>query len=261
MTIVVLDQDGRYAPDCPAWLADSGQDLWLVTGRAGEYPGFAGVRVVERYAQSAAVELAVLEVAGRGGVRAVIALDPVDQVRAGGLRDHLGLPGQTRDTALALADSVALDDLLATAGIGATPREEVRRVADLYWWAHRWGYPLAVRPRRGPDRSVIAEIADEVALRALVTGGLLPDDPAVVPSLTVEPVAVGERHRGPGPGVTDALPAALPADPGHPYAVEAVRAKDGDWLVHTVAYDPGARSARVLVRAQAGLDPESAEVV
>ncbi|MDH6577346.1 hypothetical protein [Kitasatospora sp. MAP5-34] len=262
MSIVVLDPDGRYAADCPNWLADSGRSLVLLTGRAGEYPGFSAVRVVRRYAESAAVETTVLDLARQGGVSAVVALDPADQIRAGGLRDHLGLAGQSRDTALALADGVAAQDLLARAGVPATRREEVRRVADLYWWAHQWGYPLAVRRRRAAGRPVgaelaeLAELADEAALRAFVAGGFLPDDPSVVPSLTVEPLTTGERHHGPGLAVTDAVLAALPSDPGHPYAVEAVREAGGDWLVHGLGYHPAARPARALVRAQAGLDPE-----
>ncbi|GAA2149073.1 hypothetical protein GCM10009760_41870 [Kitasatospora kazusensis] len=264
MSIVILDPDGRHAPDYPGWLADSGRELRLLTGRAGEYAGFAEVRVVPRYALSAAVETGVLALARGGGVSAVVALDPADQIRAGGLRDFLGLPGQGRDAALALADSVEARAVLARAGVGVVRREEVRRVADLYWWAHQWGYPLVVRPRRGHAGQAPAELADEAGLRAFVRDRM-PADPSVVPSLTVEPRTDGERHHGPGLPVTDAALAALPRHPGHPRAVEAVREADGRWLVLGVGYRPDARPARALVRAQAGLapeptDPDSTEV-
>ncbi|MEU3609662.1 hypothetical protein AB0E83_30105 [Streptomyces sp. NPDC035033] len=255
MTLVVLDPDGRHAAGCPGWLADAGEELHLVTGRAGVHPGFARVSVVERYGRGAGAETAVLDAASRTPVRAVVALAPEDQIRAAGLRERLGLPGQSRKAALALADSVAAHALLARAGVATTPLAEVRRVADLYWWAHRWGYPLAVRPRRGPDRAVIAELADEAALRATVAGGLLPSDPAVVPSLTVEPAVTGEVRREAGPPL-----AGLPADPGHPYVVETVRGPEGDPLVRAVRYAPELRPARELVRAQAGAGPLSPEV-
>ncbi|MGM9381514.1 hypothetical protein [Streptomyces antibioticus] len=257
MTLVVLDPDGRYAAECPGWLADTADELHLITGRAGLHPGFARVTVVERYDRGTAAELAVLDTAARTPVRAVIALAPVDQVRAAGLRERLGLPGQSREAALVLADSVAAHTLLTRAGIPTTPRAEVRRVADLYWWAHRWGYPLAVRPRRGTDRPVIAELPDEAALRAAVAGGLSPADPALVPSLTVEPAVTGEVRREEGLP----LDGVLPADPGHPYAVETVRGPDGRRLVHAVRYDPEARPARELVRAQAGIGARFPEVV
>lgn len=266
MSIVVLDPDGRTARDCPAWLADAGRDLTLVTGRVvtaagfARFPGFAGfaeIRTVRRYARSAAVETAVLEVARGRGVSAVVALDPVDQIRAGGLRDHLGLPGQSRDAALVLADAVESLAALARAGVPTVRREEVRRPADLYRWAHRWGYPLVVRGRRGA-RAVVADLADEAALRVFIRT-VMPGDPNVVASLTVEPRAGGERHHGPGLPVTDAALAALPADPGHPCAVAAVREADR-WLVHDAGYRPAVRPARELVRAQAGLDPDRTEV-
>ncbi|RNL72755.1 hypothetical protein [Streptomyces sp. I6] len=256
MTLVVLDPDGRYAAGCPGWLADAGEELHLVTGRAGVHPGFARVSVVERYERGTGAELAVLAAAARTPVRAVVAIAPGDQIRAAGLRERFGLPGRSREAALALADSVAAHALLARAGIATTPRAEVRRVADLYWWAHQWGYPLAIRRRRGPDRPVIAEPGDEAALRAAVAGGLLPADPAVVPGLTVEPAVTGEVRRD----VDLPLAGALPADPGHPYVVETVRGPDGDRLVHAVRYAPEARPARALVRAQAGIDPRPSEV-
>ncbi|KDN83877.1 hypothetical protein [Kitasatospora cheerisanensis] len=250
MTLVVLDPDGRYAADCPAALADAGQDLWLVTGAAGPRPGFAQVTVVERYEHGAAVELAVLDAAARTEVRALIALDPVDQVRAAGLREHLGLPGQRPAAAQALADPITAGELLAAAGIATTPREEVRRIADLYLWAHRWGYPLTVRRRLAAGHPVLVELADEAALRAAVAGGLLPYDPAQVAALTVEPPPAGPVEVADG----EPLAGVLPADPGHPYTVETVRAPDGGRPVHAVHYRPAARPVRELLRAQAGLD-------
>ncbi|GFH35738.1 hypothetical protein [Streptomyces pacificus] len=257
MTLVVLDPDGRYAAGCPRWLADAGEELHLVTGRAGAHPGFAEVSVVERYEQGAGAELAVLASAARRPVRAVVAIAPGDQLRAACLRERFGLPGRTREAALALADSMAAHALLARARIATTPRAEVRRVADLYWWAHQWGYPLVIRRRRGPDRPVVAEPADEAALGAAVAGGLLPADPAAVPSLTVEPALMVEPRRD----VDLPLPGALPVDPGHPYVVETVRGPDGDRRVHAVRYAPESRPARALVRAQAGIDPLSSEVL
>ncbi|WP_441246983.1 hypothetical protein [Kitasatospora sp. McL0602] len=259
MTVAILDPDGRYAAEYPGWLADSGRSLTLLTGAPVTHPGYAEVRVVERYARSAAVETAVLELARSVGVSAVVALDPADQIRAGGLRDHLGLAGQSRDAAVALADSVEAAELLTRAGVPTVRRERVRRVTDLYRWAHAWGYPLVVRRRRGADRPVVAELADEAALRAFADGGM-PADPSAVPSLTVEPRADGELHHGPGLPVTDAALAALPADPGHPCAVAAVRDGSGAWAVHSAHYQPAARPARALVRAQAGLAPDPTEV-
>ncbi|AUG75058.1 hypothetical protein CFP65_0072 [Kitasatospora sp. MMS16-BH015] len=251
MSLVILDPDGRHAADYPAWLGDSGLPLRLVTNRPVAHPGYAEVTVVERYARGPGVELAVLGYARYGQLTALIALDPADQVRAGGLRDHLGLPGQGRTAALLLADAMTAHDALARAGVPVARRAELRRVADLHWWAHHWGYPLVVRARRGPDRPVLGALPDEAALRCFAAGPVFPDNPAVVPALTVEPLAAPV----PAPAELDAaVVAALPADCGHPYTVTAVRVGT-HWLVHDLRYDPTARSARALARSQAGLAP------
>ncbi|MER5641338.1 hypothetical protein ABT095_30885 [Kitasatospora sp. NPDC002227] len=251
MSLVVLDPDGRHAADYPAWLSDAGLPLRLVTGTPVDHPGYAEIRVVERYERSAEAERAVLDLASRCQVSALVALAPGDQLRAGGLRDHLGLLGQGRAAALPLADAMEAQAVLLAAGVPVARRAAVRRVSDLYWWAHKWGYPLAVRPRRGDRRAVLAELGDRAALRAFAAGPVLPEDPGLVPSLTVEPLA----EPAPAPAcLAAAVEAALPVDAGHPYSVTAVRSGE-NWLVHDVRYDPAAHSARALARAQAGLAP------
>ncbi|MFE9255793.1 hypothetical protein [Streptomyces sp. NPDC006879] len=249
MTVVVLDRPpATGALPYAEWLAGSGRDLVLLTGTPGPRPGFTEVHVMARYAVTAAVETTVLALARRSPVTAVVALDPADQLRAGALRDLLGVPGQSRDTARLLLDPIASADVLRRSGIPVVRRAEVRRVLDLYRYGHEWGYPLVVRRRRAAGRRVLAVLEDEAALRSFVRGGLTSGRAGSVPDLTVEPPCPGARHVGPGLAVTDAALAALPVEPGHPRVVEAVRA-DGDWLIDGVRYEP-AEDPRAQVRAQ-----------
>ncbi|MDF5753552.1 hypothetical protein [Spongiactinospora sp. TRM90649] len=258
MSIVILDRPGRPLLPYPQWLDAA---PLLLTGRprpAVNRTGYGGLRFLTGLGFTAETETAVRDLAARGQVTAIVAVDPADQVRAGGLRDLLGLPGQPKDAALPLSDPVAARALLRRAGIPVVRRAGVRRVCDLYWYAHRWGYPLLVRRRRAPDRPVVAELRDEKELRAFATGRL-PVDAALVPDLTVESPVRGVRHRGPGIAVTDAALALLPDTPGHPCAVEAVRAVAGDWLIDTIHYDPRGASTRAAVRAQAALPAAARE--
>ncbi|MFD5496348.1 hypothetical protein ACFWH4_26490 [Streptomyces sp. NPDC127091] len=263
MTAVVLHRSGTGTlPPCPEWLAVLGRDPVLVTdvpgtGVPGAPAGYSEVRHVGRYA-SADAETTVLDLARHRTVTAVLALHPADQVRAGALRDALGLPGQTRDEALVLVDAVAAHALLGRAGVPVTERADVRRILDLYRAAHVWGYPLAVRRRRTPGREVVAVLRDETGLRAFARGGLTDGPVAAVPGLMVEPYGAQERHEGPGLPVTDAVSAVLPPDPGHPYVVEAVRRPGGAWRVDGVRYRPG--DPRAQVRAQAAAAARAVEV-
>ncbi|RBQ14585.1 hypothetical protein DP939_39810 [Spongiactinospora rosea] len=257
MSIIVLDRPGRPLLPYPRWLDAAPILLTDRPAPAVDDTGYGGVRFLTGLGFAAA-ETAVRDLAARGQITAIVAVDPADQVRAGGLRDLLGLPGQSRDAALPLADPVAARALLRRAGVPVVRRAGVRRVCDLYWYAHRWGYPLLVRRRRAPDRPAVAELRDERELRAFAAGRL-PVDPALVPDLTVESPVRGARHHGPGIAVTDAALALLPDTPGHPRAVEAVRTAAGDWLVDTVHYDPRGASTRAAVRAQAALSAAAQE--
>ena len=285
-TVLVLDRPGGPRPPYPEWLRDAGRDLVLLTGRPGDGggrpEGYAEAWFLPAYATSAEAELRALDLARRTRVGAIVAIDPADLVRAAGLRDLLDLPGQRKESALAFADSVRTGELLRRAGVPVVHREQVRRVADVYWHAHAWGYPLRIRQRREHGRPVVAELRDEAEARACVAAPLI-TDPEAVPSLTVERLVRGERHRVLGtvdarggwrlstadgsahPELTSVARSALtalPAAPGYPYLVEVLRTDRGEWLVDTVT-DAGAvagaghTALRALVRQQAGLDVPS----
>jgi len=278
MTVVVLDGGTGPLPPYPGWLRDAGDAPVLLTGRApaGVVGAYAEVRSFPGYATAADVERCVLDLARRGVVSAIVATATTDLVRAGALRDHLGLPGQGRDGALAFADPVQARRRLLRAAVPAVPVGEVRRVSDLYWYAARWGYPLRIRRRREPPWPTVAVLRDEADVRAFCRGDVFPT-PEAVPRLLAEPAPAGERRRvgaGPpdvsGPGGPDtprrlavaaAARAALPGWSGYPYAVDLVRAPGGDWLVDTTGPDLDDPTVhRAAVRAQAGLPAREREV-
>ncbi|MET7479665.1 hypothetical protein ABZT17_35610 [Streptomyces sp. NPDC005648] len=262
MTLVVLHRACLGPLPYGRWLADAGTELVVVTDRQARFEA-AEVHCTGSFG-TAAAELAVLEVSARRRLTAVVALHPDDQIRAGSLRDHLGLPGQTRDEAVVGVDAIRAAQLLGAASVPVVPRAPAATIPDLYRAAHLWGYPLVVRRRRGPERPVLAELTDEAALRAFARGGIAEGDTAATAGLTVGPAVTGPRHHGPGNPVTDAALAVLPATPGHPLEVEAVRDAQGTWRVDTVRGAGGTDRARELVRAQAALEPayrHSVEVV
>lgn len=250
--IIVLDPPGGAQPPYVDWLA--GEDLVLVTGRpAGDVDteGYAEVRCVPDYASSATVELAVLELAATAEVSALVATATPDLVRAGALRAHLGIPGPGRAAATVFADPVATRQSLLAAGVPVVPAGPVLRVADLYWYRHRWGGgALRVRRRRAPGWPTAAILRDDADLRAFTAAGLAPSLVSV-PSLLVEPYHDGDESTV--STVDDSLArdalAALPTTPGDNYRVNVRHTATGDRLVDTVE-SAGGRDA---VLAQAGL--------
>ncbi|MET9075388.1 hypothetical protein [Streptomyces sp. NPDC004232] len=262
MTLIVLHRAALGALPYGRWLADAGRDLVLVTEPeavdllGGQRGAWAETHVVPRFAVTAEAERTVLAVAVRRQVSAVVALHPGDQVRAGSLRSHLGLPGQSRDEALVGADTLRADELLSSAGVPVVRRAAAGRVPDLYRAAHSWGYPLVIRPLRGAERPVVAELSDEDDLRVFARDGLATGHPTATAGLTVEPLTAGPRHHGLGTPATDAALAVLPGGPGHPLGVAAVRDERGVWRVDSVRYEGHLGPGRERVRAQAGLPAE-----
>ncbi|MFL6122602.1 hypothetical protein [Actinophytocola sp.] len=256
MTIIILDRHPGGPPPYADWLADAGEDLVLITNHpATDVDGYAEVRYIPDHGSSA--ELAVLELAATTTVSALVATATPDLVRAGALRDHLGIEGQGRAAATVLADPVAMRQRLRAAGVPTIPAGAVQRVSDLYWYRHRWGGgPVRVRRRKDPGWPTAAILRDERDLRAFTANGLTPNL-ITVPSLLVEPDLAGSRHVVHGSTqdgrklVRDAL-SALPCGPELPYRVEILRAETGAWLVDTVD-SAVATDHRAVVREQAGL--------
>lgn len=241
MTIVILDRFPGPLPPYAEWLHDAGADLVLVTERAD----------VDGYAAVLPEAAAVLDLAKTRQINAIVATAGADLVRAGALRDRLGVPGQGRESARVFTDPLAMRGLLARHGVPTVPCGPVRRVSDL----RRWGFPVRVRERRPPSWPTVAVLRDEAELRAYAAGGLARD-------LMVEPVLdVSRRLAGPEHAT---LLSTMDFVLTYPRIVHGLRSATGEWLVDTVAcdVDPATASAethRAAVRAQAGLGSMSHE--
>lgn len=114
--------------------------------------GFEGkyevVEKFEGFRRNGNVELRALELAERYPIRHVLATSEYDLVRAGRLRDRLGLSGQGEASAMAFRDKVLMKDL-AKEVVDVPRYQRVRSVADLHDFIQRVGYPVVVKPVDG----------------------------------------------------------------------------------------------------------------
>jgi hypothetical protein len=288
MAILVLDRSTGPLPPYGRWLGDSAQDVVLFTARSRrdiaehDSGGLTEVRHIKRYVTGAEADIEALRLAQRTELSAIVATASDDAIRAGALRDHLRLGGQGREDAIVLADLPALRQRLNEAGISTMPCGLVRRPADVFWHAHRFGYPVGARQSRADGWPTISVLHSQVESAAFTSGDFAADF-RWMPAVMLEPRIAGARCSigavATGPGVTPAPApagaphppeamaamaalAALPTLTGARYRVELVRASTGEWLIDSVGLDlldPGAR--RAAVRAQAGLRHDSAAVM
>lgn len=268
MTIVVLARSAELPPVLARW-AHAAEDVVVFTARPPAVtaplavPPTVDVRYVGDYADSATVDLNVTTLARSRGVSAIAVADAADLIRAGALRDYLGIPGQGRESAVTFHDLVRLRRALAHAAVPTVSCEPVRRPADIFLAASQRGLPLRVRQRRAVGWPAVALLDSFEAMRGFTRDGL-GVAPGAVPSLLVETPVDGGRHKvigevtdgeavitsgGPGNGMATAgaggagtvaglaraALAALPTPTGQTYSVEVVRTVDGRLLVDNVA--------------------------
>jgi hypothetical protein len=208
MTIVIFDRSPAPYAD---WLRDADTDVAAVRGDA-----------------------AVLDLARTRQITAIVATAAADLVRAGALRDRLGVPGQSRAQALAFTDIVHMRNLLTRHGIPTIPCGQLA------------GRPVRVRARKAPWDTVAVLRGETYAGGAnLVAEPVLHD---------LSRLLVGPEHATLRATVDSVLPGAR--------TIRGLRAETGEWLIDTVACDVPETADlwthRAAVRAQAGLNLEVA---
>ncbi|GAA1902437.1 hypothetical protein GCM10009716_10400 [Streptomyces sodiiphilus] len=292
--IIILARPGAPAPPYARLLPGPGRELVVVSGPSpatAAAPAAGAVtrrgadgrahdghvrRVTVRHYASPETESAVLRYAEQAPVGGLVALDFDDLIRAGALRDHLGLPGMGREAALVYTDPALAAGHLERAGVPCVRRAPVQAPGDLYWLAHRWGYPLRVRSARVPGRPVAGVLHGEADLRRFTRDGAGADPAAF---LVAEAWTAGDHYRacrppgpdadwhwspGPAPGLAEAAKAAaaaLPAAPGYSRHLELVRT-GGGWLVDLAGcavergcpVEPAPAEAGAAVLAQGAMD-------
>lgn len=259
MTTIILAGSADLAPLMETW-GQAADDVVVFTARppvldGDVVPPAVDVRYVGDYADSATVDLNVVALARRKPITAIVAADQADLIRAGALRDYLGIPGQGRDSAVTFRDLVAMRRVLAQAQVPVLPCRPVRRAMDIFHAAAQLGLPLRVRRRRAAGWPVAGLLDTPGALREFTSDGLGVGAGEAASLLAESPVDRG-RHTfvcEPDDGdvaaaarldlaapadvaaLARAALAALPAAAGQAYAVEVITTVDGRLLVDSVA--------------------------
>ena len=157
MTILVIGRSALSFSPFHRWFADADDDLVLLTtaSRLDVAPDERDA-VLRRYTEvrlyedldDGEVDADLLALGERYDVRGVVALSEYDLIRAGALRDHLGVAGPSLASALAFRDKVRMRDLLA--GVAPAPAyAPLVRALDLVEFVEAHRYPVVVKPRRG----------------------------------------------------------------------------------------------------------------
>ncbi|TWP48489.1 hypothetical protein FKR81_28280 [Lentzea tibetensis] len=155
MRIAVLCKKDLRAHPVGSWLA--GHDVALFAAQPPpSTAGFGSVEVFDDWKANRAVDLAVVAAHRRRPFDRIVALSECDLVRAGELRDLLGVSGMDTRSAVAFRDKVVMKRLAAEAGLATPEFARVDTVWDLLDFA------------AGRDRVVVKPVDGSGALDVTV---------------------------------------------------------------------------------------------
>lgn len=112
---------------------------------------FSEILPVDNYYNSASVEVTAIQLHKKYGIKRIITppCAEYDLVRAGHLRDYLGIKGQTYKSALVFRDKVLMKKRVWEAGLEVPPYISTSCGLDLIQFADKNGFPIVVKPRTG----------------------------------------------------------------------------------------------------------------
>lgn len=132
---------------------------------------YAEIREYQDYDTSDQLECDVLDLHAASPVRAIVAMSEWDQIRAGRLRERLGLPGTTEAVARAYRDKLEMKRRLSAAGVAVADFAPADNATDLVGFIDRVGYPVLVKPRLMAASQGLTVLREDADLRQFVRQG------------------------------------------------------------------------------------------
>ncbi|ASI88692.1 ATP-grasp domain-containing protein [Vibrio mediterranei] len=182
MSILILNRSAMSFSAYHEWLAhlpDHSLHYYTAPGKRDLPPDqqvladtqYASIREFNNYDTSDELELAVLKQHYQEPFTGIVAMSEWDQIRAGRLRDRLGLGGTTEQQALYYRDKLLMKQTLKDHGVPVTPFCSVNNVIDLLRFVEQVGYPIVVKPRLLAASMGLSVLRSEQQLREFAHSG------------------------------------------------------------------------------------------
>jgi biotin carboxylase len=152
------------------WIGDGHRVLLITDARAlsgddtvrtAQLASFDAAVPLTSYHDHVLVEREALRLHAEFGLDEIIALSEFDLLRAARLRELLGLPGQSEQSAAAFRDKLLMKDLLARKGVALAPYAAAPNLTALLRFTREHGFPVVVKPRRGGGSMGVEVLWDE----------------------------------------------------------------------------------------------------
>jgi hypothetical protein len=174
MGILLLNSARNADIPYDAWLKETGEELYLLcsTKQAETSTAYSFVKKFDNYESNGCVEATALELFEERGYRTVVAKAEADLLRAGKLRDMLGIEGQSWQSALAYRDKVVMKSYTQKAGIPTPAFARLETFLDLLAFVKHYGYPVFIKPVGGSGAIDTCLLSNRASLEGYLEGGL-----------------------------------------------------------------------------------------
>lgn len=189
MAILILNSARNTSVPYDVWLRDLNEPLLLLcsTKQPAADDAYSFVKRFENYEVNGCVEAAALELFKERKFHTVVAKAEADLLRAGKLRDVLGIKGQSWESALAYRDKTVMKSYTTGAGIPTPAYRRLDTAFDLLDFVESNGYPVFVKPVGGSGAIDTDALRDRADLERFLAAGL----PA---GMEVEELIEGEMY-------------------------------------------------------------------
>jgi ATP-grasp domain len=176
MSILILNHASAFLYRYDEWLSHLDEELVLLTSsqKAKEFEGkgFKEVFYFENYESNGNVELKAIELFQRYKFNSIVAVGEYDLLRAGKLRDLLGIKGQTWKSANAFRDKVVMKEILKAQRIKVPEFKKISDAFDVIEFVQEHGYPVVIKPIDGAGSENTSVIRNEEELKQWLSHGI-----------------------------------------------------------------------------------------
>lgn len=136
--------------------------------RHSQLEGYHETYAFHDYDDSPEVEDFCLTRFQRGEFDRLLAMSEIDILRAARIREHLGIPGQSVESAAAFRDKLTMKDLWRARGLPVADHASAPNVSAIRAFSERIGRPFVIKPRRQAGSVGVTVIRSEDDLDAFI---------------------------------------------------------------------------------------------
>ncbi|ASS74110.1 hypothetical protein CIG75_03305 [Tumebacillus algifaecis] len=173
MAILLINRFARSAIDYTEWLTGFEEEVYMFAAQevVDDFPEFPVRKAFDVLARDGRVEVEAVKLHQERPFRQIIALEESEIVRAGRLRDRLGLAGQGYQSALAFRDKAVMKETALRGGLEVAAHRKLESPLDLYDFVVEHGYPVVVKPLRGMTSMYTHVLRTEAEMEAWLKTG------------------------------------------------------------------------------------------